>query len=175
MASGTLHSLPSPVTRRNQKTVKSEWFEVLRKTREAEGEVGEMHSWLASRNTGTATDDDDPGQWSGAMRWSKREVVTELGGVLKLGLPRGESGDVPPVHAGFTRLKFGHPAAVANVSRAREEMVLDEDEEEEGDYDARMGRDADDLERRGGAASRMAEKALEGERGWLGDDAIDDF
>jgi len=84
MAAGTLHSLPSPVLRKHQKTVKSEWFDVLRKTKEAGDQVEGIQSWLTSRLTGDVHNSDV------GTHWTKYLVETELGGVLKLGLPCGE-------------------------------------------------------------------------------------
>ncbi|KAF7318936.1 hypothetical protein HMN09_00229400 [Mycena chlorophos] len=80
LALGTLHSLPSPVPRRSQKSFKPQFFDFLAKEKDAWDAVREVRGWImgvgASDREGT-----DPGRVLG--RWSRSEVVTELGGVLK--------------------------------------------------------------------------------------------
>lgn len=61
---GTLHSLPCPVTRRGQKILKPEFFEMLKREREAEEGI-ELVRRIFPRE-----------------RWSKAQVPTELGGWL---------------------------------------------------------------------------------------------
>lgn len=46
LALGTLHALPSPVPRRNQKPFKPAFFESLRREREAEDGVHDVQVWL---------------------------------------------------------------------------------------------------------------------------------
>ena len=69
-----MHSLPSPVPRRSQKIFKPEFFEVLKKSREAEESVMDTEEWLnyAAVN-----------ETEGGRRWAREEVVLELGGVLQ--------------------------------------------------------------------------------------------
>ena len=43
---GTLHSLPSPVERRNQKNYKPEFFDVLKRSRECEDGIRDTHQWI---------------------------------------------------------------------------------------------------------------------------------
>jgi cell cycle checkpoint protein len=47
---GTLHSLPSPVTRRSQKFFKPEWFEVAKREKEALDAVTDVREWMSSGN-----------------------------------------------------------------------------------------------------------------------------
>ncbi|KDQ11559.1 hypothetical protein BOTBODRAFT_189751 [Botryobasidium botryosum FD-172 SS1] len=82
---GVLHSLPTPVARRNQKIFKPEFFDHLRKTRDAEGVVADVVAWI---------------EGTSGVRWGEDEVSTELGGVLKFvdGAPRS--------HVAFTHLPY---------------------------------------------------------------------
>ena len=43
---GTLHSLPCPVVRRNQKPYKPEFFDVIKTEREAADSIVDVHDWL---------------------------------------------------------------------------------------------------------------------------------
>ncbi|EJD40741.1 P-loop containing nucleoside triphosphate hydrolase protein [Auricularia subglabra TFB-10046 SS5] len=78
---GVLHSLPTPVPRTGQKMYKPEFFETLRKTREAEGGARDVLAWLGSGSLG------------------HKETVTELGAVLRA------SGDAPSSHVLFSVIK----------------------------------------------------------------------
>lgn len=71
---GTLHSLPSPVSRRSQKIFKPEFFDVLKRTRESECCVADVEEWLNHAITDKA---------GGGRRWARDEIVLELGGILK--------------------------------------------------------------------------------------------
>lgn len=46
LALGTLHSLPSPVQRRNQKPYKPAFFEALQRERPAEDGLRDVQDWL---------------------------------------------------------------------------------------------------------------------------------
>lgn len=81
MARGALDALPSPVSRRNQKTVKSEWFDVQRRTGAATEEVSSLRSWLMAQSI-RANDGGSVG-----ARWTSHHIATELGKVISLGLP----------------------------------------------------------------------------------------
>ncbi|PSR78076.1 hypothetical protein PHLCEN_2v7593 [Hermanssonia centrifuga] len=43
---GTMHSLPTPVPRRNQKAYKPAFFDVLKRERESEDGIRDVHEWL---------------------------------------------------------------------------------------------------------------------------------
>ncbi|KAH8109931.1 P-loop containing nucleoside triphosphate hydrolase protein [Phellopilus nigrolimitatus] len=88
---GTLHALPTPVSRRSQKMYKPEFFEVLKKTRKADDAVGDVWRWL---------------QDSGSVRWAKAEIVQEMGAVLKAGKRVGDG--VPPAHSTFSTLIYAN-------------------------------------------------------------------
>jgi hypothetical protein len=49
---GTLHSLPTPVPRNNQKIVKPQFFEYLDKEKEAWEAVHSVRNWIIRRTTG---------------------------------------------------------------------------------------------------------------------------
>ena len=51
IALGTMHSLPSPVPRKGQRNYKPEFFDFLRKQREAEDGVSETLHWLRQVRT----------------------------------------------------------------------------------------------------------------------------
>ncbi|KAL5483394.1 RAD17 [Sanghuangporus weigelae] len=102
LALGTLHSLPSPVTRRGQKIYKAEFFDFLKKTRDAEDAVSDVSCWL---------------QESGSVRWSRDEIATEMGSVLKMQTRGSASGnlkdaiDPPASHSLFSAMTFSKPAS----------------------------------------------------------------
>lgn len=93
---GTLHSLPSPVARRGQKLFKPEFFETLNKTREIGDAVNDVWSWLRGR---------------GHIQWSRSEIATEMGTILKLKSQIQQSdndSDIPRTHSLFSSLPFAH-------------------------------------------------------------------
>lgn len=49
-SAGTLHSLPTPVPRRNQKLIKPEYFDVLERTKKAKEEAAAVRNWLFDRH-----------------------------------------------------------------------------------------------------------------------------
>jgi cell cycle checkpoint protein len=72
MTSGVIHALPSPVERRGQKMYKSDWFDIMKKTRDAEDAVERVRAVLEKLS--------DEGR-----RWGKDVIVRELSCVLKAG------------------------------------------------------------------------------------------
>jgi len=72
MTMGTLHSLPSPVTRRGQKNYKPEYFETLTKTKDAMHAVADIKMWLESGLS------DAP-----HATWPRQLIISELGTVLR--------------------------------------------------------------------------------------------
>ncbi|KAL5504857.1 RAD17 [Sanghuangporus vaninii] len=111
LALGTLHSLPSPVTRRGQKIFKPEFFDFLKKTRDAEDAVSDVLCWL---------------QESGSVRLSRDEIATEMGSILKMQTRGSASGnlkeliDAPASHSLFSALTF-------SKSASQKALALDED------------------------------------------------
>ncbi|KAJ7064870.1 Rad17 cell cycle checkpoint protein-domain-containing protein [Mycena amicta] len=95
LALGTLHSLPSPVPRRSQKSFKPQFFDFLTKEKEAWDAVRDVRGWIMG----------DPTQDHRVGTWTRAEVVTELGGVLKArdGMP---SNRAPASHRLFSSLQF---------------------------------------------------------------------
>ncbi|KAF9004565.1 Rad17 cell cycle checkpoint protein-domain-containing protein [Cyathus striatus] len=77
LAMGTLQALPTPMPRRGQKVFRPEYFDVLQKEKDAWDGVRDVRGWLvdsALRKEGS--------HWR-AGGWSRMDVVTELGAVLK--------------------------------------------------------------------------------------------
>ncbi|KAH9914163.1 Rad17-domain-containing protein [Epithele typhae] len=115
VALGTLHALPSPVPRRNQKPFKPAFFESLRRQRAAEEGVQSVQAWL---------------QRAGGMpsaKWAQREVALGAGTVLRLA---DGSARVPPAHRAFSRLDFHQQPASQSAELAEEGDVGDEVEVE---------------------------------------------
>ncbi|OCH87008.1 P-loop containing nucleoside triphosphate hydrolase protein [Obba rivulosa] len=105
LALSTLHSLPSPVVRRAQKPYKPAFFDALRRSRAAEGAVGDVLEWVLHSEEGRAGG------------WTREDVALRLGGVLKA---RARSGMyVPPVHKLFSWLEWSK--GVGNLSQLAED------------------------------------------------------
>ncbi|KAG6820461.1 hypothetical protein H0H93_000215 [Arthromyces matolae] len=147
---GTIHSLPSPVTRRSQTITKPVFFECLQKEKDAWEGVRDARGWALG--DGTGQNDVQSG-------WSHLQVATELGGVLNARdrVAKGESRP-PTSHRLFSNLKFsmGTSFGVAHT--------LDEKE-------AEMRRVDDD----DSVGSRPARRVDEVDGGWLEGDDIEDF
>ncbi|PFH51634.1 hypothetical protein AMATHDRAFT_2909 [Amanita thiersii Skay4041] len=100
LSMGTLHALPSPVTRRNQKFIKPQFFEYLENEKEAWDSVHDTRNWLA-HSANKSLDN----SWR-TCSWSGMEVALELGGVLKA-LERCHGTSRPPrTHQRFSRMEF---------------------------------------------------------------------
>lgn len=73
---GLLQSLPAPVPRKNQKLVKPEWFDILRRMKDAEQQIdgcrGSGYFW------GTAGSD------GSSLRQSQAVIATEFPSVIRL-------------------------------------------------------------------------------------------
>ncbi|KDQ24539.1 hypothetical protein PLEOSDRAFT_1107465 [Pleurotus ostreatus PC15] len=87
---GTLHSLPTPVTRRSQKFYKPAYFEQLKRERDTGCAVADVQGWLA----------DGPHNHS-TRALSKAVIATELGAVLK-------TRTAPRSHQLFTHMPFSY-------------------------------------------------------------------
>ena len=78
---GTLHSLPTPVERRNQKFFRPEFFDNLKKAKEAAEAIDDTRRWLTDVALGIGTL--EPRDSAPVAGWSRAEIATEIGGVLK--------------------------------------------------------------------------------------------
>ncbi|TFY52729.1 hypothetical protein EVJ58_g9851 [Rhodofomes roseus] len=144
----TLHSLPSPVQRRNQKPYKPVFFEKLQHEREAEDGLRDAQDWLLHNSE------------LGAGGWSRRDVALEVGGVLRA---RDVAGRAPLSHPLASLLMFwlyrqgtGSLVQLSEEGDGAPEDVPDEDEGE-------------------GSASRAATVEEPSVHGWLEDDDIEEF
>ncbi|KAG5636457.1 hypothetical protein H0H81_007964 [Sphagnurus paluster] len=143
---GTLHSLPSPVTRRDQKILKPMFFDALHREKLAWEGVRDARGWVLGDASGTSD------RHSG---WSYAEVALELGGVLRV---YDESGAIPrpPVsHRLFSKMRFGPAGSLGNVLGERDDPDLVEDT----DYVAPIARDM----------------RTDTDGGWLPTDDIEEF
>ncbi|KAI0916087.1 hypothetical protein AcV7_007186 [Taiwanofungus camphoratus] len=146
---GTLHSLPSPVVRRNQKPYKPDFFDALRSEREAEDGVRDVQAWLQCNV-----------EWR-AGGWNRRDIALELGAVLKAReLTGGNSAAAPTTHKLFTRLEFMKATTVPV------QLPEDGDGEQEPEL-------LDDEQGFGGVGYGGNEEGLGG--GWLEGDDIEEF
>ncbi|KZT63178.1 P-loop containing nucleoside triphosphate hydrolase protein [Daedalea quercina L-15889] len=151
LALSTLHSLPSPVQRRNQKPYKPVFFENLQRERDAEDGLRDVQDWLLRDVE------------FGAGAWSRRDVALELGGVLKArDLLGARPHSAPPTHRRFSRLEFSQGSGgLVQLSEEGDDAPEDVAEEDE---EAMHGC--------GRAAGSEDEPRA---RGWLSDDDIEDF
>lgn len=83
--------------RRSQKLYKPAFFDVLKRTREAEDAIGDVRLWMQEECVAQAQ--------MRAGGWTEGEVVVEAGAVLKACSMAGSSRRPPP-HASFSSLKF---------------------------------------------------------------------
>ncbi|KAF7368901.1 Rad17-domain-containing protein [Mycena venus] len=97
---GTLHSLPTPVPRRSQKLFKPEFFDYLTKEKDAWDAVRDVRGWIIE----DATSKEKEGWRLGG--WSRAEVVTGLGGVLKARDVKQMQPQAPMSHRLFSSLTF---------------------------------------------------------------------
>ncbi|KIM86641.1 hypothetical protein PILCRDRAFT_64773, partial [Piloderma croceum F 1598] len=115
---GTLHSLPSPVERRSQKFFKPEFFEVLKREREAGDGIEDVRRWLGGGEV-------DLGMEVG-RGWSRAEVAIELGGWLKakdrLGSSRSSNLLPPRTHRLFSNLTFSRTGSSGALLGERDEV-----------------------------------------------------
>ncbi|KAJ3740153.1 Rad17 cell cycle checkpoint protein-domain-containing protein [Lentinula detonsa] len=122
LALGTLHSLPTPVPRLNQKVCKPEFFDNLNKEKEAWEGVRDVRSWIIDQvcelcfrplacNLSFFQGSDNG--WN-ISAWTPTAIATELGGVLRArdvtssSMP-STTQKVPTGHRTFSRLRFAYP------------------------------------------------------------------
>ncbi|KAF8880655.1 Rad17 cell cycle checkpoint protein-domain-containing protein [Infundibulicybe gibba] len=119
LALGTLHSLPSPVTRRSQQYYKPEFFNTLRRGREAADGVADAQQWVLQDTTSPVS------VYRGG--WSQAQVALELGGVLKAydasgrSMPQGSR--PPPSHRLFSNMPFSHTDAARSQPLGEKDVV----------------------------------------------------
>ncbi|TFK24018.1 hypothetical protein FA15DRAFT_687660 [Coprinopsis marcescibilis] len=193
---GTIHSLPSPVVRRSQKTYKPEFFDVLQKEKDARDAVRATREWVVAEDMRL-----NP-EARRVCAWGANEVVLELGTILKLrdrGLgPVSVAGSTPttsppnqtptisaspanstnaPVTARLSRpprahrlftthLFTKHSSGSPGAAQVNERDAVDLDEGNNDEDDERGCTGA------GGGYSLEGEDA---EGGWLEGDDIEDF
>ncbi|KAG6918805.1 hypothetical protein DXG01_011557 [Tephrocybe rancida] len=148
---GTIHSLPSPVTRRSQKITKPLFFECLQSEKTAWEGVRDARGWALGDGTGQTE------QRSG---WSHAQVAVELGGVLKARDHASTEPSLRPPHSHrlFSTLKFalGASFGVAQNLDEKEVDISRADGEDDGSV-------------------RPLRRDMEAEGGWLDSDDIEDF
>ncbi|KAF7377832.1 Rad17-domain-containing protein [Mycena sanguinolenta] len=98
---GTLHSLPTPVPRRSQKLFKPEFFDYLTKEKDAWDAVRDVRGWIVEDATLKANE----GWRLGG--WSRAEVATGLGAVLKARDVKQAQPQAPVSHRLFSSLIYG--------------------------------------------------------------------
>ncbi|KAJ7856757.1 Rad17 cell cycle checkpoint protein-domain-containing protein [Mycena olivaceomarginata] len=153
---GTLHSLPSPVPRRGQKLFKPEFFDYLTKEKDAWDAVRDVRGWIVE----DAVARENEGWRLGG--WSRTEVATGLGGVLKARDAKQTQTQAPGSHRLFSSLPFVSGGDSRGLSQLGE-----------GDLPPSDNVDVpDDGGARGGWAH--VEDVDEG-GGWLDSDDIEDF
>ncbi|KAF7325912.1 hypothetical protein MKEN_00442000 [Mycena kentingensis (nom. inval.)] len=169
LALGTLHSLPSPVPRKNQKPFKPQFFDFLAKEKDAWEAVRDVRGWIMGGRQEAEAD-------SRVGSWSRFEVVTELGGVLKAldaqGLSMSQSRSqsqsrprAPPTHRLFSRLQW--TADGGPLSQLGEADVPGALNDREGEADASFSAGGWDVD-------VGAETSKQG-GGWLDGDDIEEW
>ncbi|KAG8892061.1 Cell cycle checkpoint protein rad17, partial [Tulasnella sp. 417] len=174
---GTLHALPSPVSRRGQKTFKPEFFDVLNKTKDADRSLEDVRCWLEGMRVGSGGGEEGEdgvregggGVMGGGGAWGKDVVVKEMGKVLDGLVRSGRALTLPPTYTSFASLPFSlrtksNAVAADEDDTGEQEQVNEEEDEEEVKLLAEAGARA--LE----AAEKEKERAR---KGWLSDDDID--
>ncbi|KAG8957192.1 Cell cycle checkpoint protein rad17 [Tulasnella sp. 419] len=172
---GTLHALPSPVERRGQKNFKPNFFEVLKKKRDAEDGVADVRTWL--ENAEVADEEikhggGGHGGWGG--QWTNNSIVCELGGVLKSLNARGAP---PRTHQAFSSMQWDLRDPSMILKYAEDDEPLDRAEglanrdpaEEEEERQQRLKALIGD--KKGKDESQVSKE----QHGWLSDDDIEDF
>ncbi|KLO11926.1 Rad17-domain-containing protein [Schizopora paradoxa] len=153
---GSLHALPSPVPRRSQKLYKPAFFDVLKRTREAEEAVSDVRLWMQ--------EDCVSHSQMRAGGWTNMDVAIESGGVLKAYNSKG-SERRPPPHAAFSHLK------VASSSGADGGVL--EDNEVEYDQSFALAIDGNEVRSHRKNQINLADEEARGS--WLEADDIEDF
>ncbi|KAJ7148866.1 hypothetical protein C8R46DRAFT_1311007 [Mycena filopes] len=163
---GTLHSLPSPVPRRSQKMFKPEFFEYLNKEKDAWEAVRDVRGWIVGDGASTTINEEGSDDPAPLGTWSRAEVVTGLGAVLKArDLKSGNAGPrAPASHRLFSSLPF---ANAENRARPLGEGDVT------GDGDGEVPGEEGDEEGLAGGWGGEGERERDG--GWLEGDEIEEF
>ncbi|CAK5274318.1 unnamed protein product [Mycena citricolor] len=149
---GTLHSLPTPVSRRGQKLFKPEFFDFLSKEKAAWDSVRDVRSWIGQ---------DAPHKEGGEpASWSRTEVAVQLGTVLKNRDKFNSNMKGPASHRLFSTFSFGDDKLRAKPLGEGDELDSEDALLLEDEAGTRGGWDAE-------------EDVFDG--GWLKDDEIQDF
>ncbi|KAG5734157.1 Cell cycle checkpoint protein RAD17 [Termitomyces sp. T112] len=148
---GTIHSLPSPVTRRSQTITKPVFFDCLQREKNAWEGVRDARGWALGDGT------DQTNLRSG---WSHSQVATELGGVLNARdqVAEGFLRRPPISHRLFSILKFSLGSQFGFTQSLDEKEV--DTPRVDGDDDASLWLPRRDVEKEGG---------------WLESDDIEEF
>ncbi|KAE9386945.1 Rad17-domain-containing protein [Gymnopus androsaceus JB14] len=169
LALGTLHSLPTPVPRLNQKVYKPEFFDNLKKEKEAWEGVRDVRSWIVDQGAESGWD-------LGA--WTPRAIATDLGGVLRArdaaSSSSGSAGQrVPPRHRTFSSLKFIYPKS--DMKSAGKEQLGETDDGEPYSEGAIVLEEQQEMGmwQDGNGSEPVMSKAEAG--GWLEGDDIEDL
>ncbi|KAK7029736.1 Rad17-domain-containing protein [Favolaschia claudopus] len=129
---GTLHSLPTPVPRRNQKLFKPEFFDYLAKEKDAWDAVRDVRGWIVEDATLKASEGWQLGGWSGA------DVVLGLGGVLKARDAKHTQPQAPSSHRMFSSLTFASggngPHQLGEGDLPSDNVDIPEDEDGRGGW-----------------------------------------
>lgn len=153
---GTLHSLPSPVTRRSQKIFKPAFFDCLQREKDAWEGVRDTQAWIAAGQTNGA------GFASSTAGWSPTEVAMELGGVLRAKDTLGSTTLPPPgSHQLFSKLSFMFGKSFGNMDMLNE-----------SDLGGRANRSYEEEEDQ---VSWTCKHQEYDEEGWLESDDIEEF
>ncbi|OSD07710.1 Rad17-domain-containing protein [Trametes coccinea BRFM310] len=113
---GTMHALPSPVPRRNQKPYKPAFFEALRRQNDTEDGVRDVQLWLQQ------------GSELAVPGWTQRDVVLGVGTVLRAQDRLATSGSrprPPPTHRLFSTLEFSRDGVNAGELAEEDDVTLD--------------------------------------------------
>ncbi|GJE92350.1 Rad17-domain-containing protein [Phanerochaete sordida] len=165
---GTLHALPTPVPRRGQRNYKPEFFDFLRKQREAEENVAETLGWLRQvrpqspfHSSPFLTKSQSEASAGG---WTARDVALELPALLKAmdlrPAPAHAARARPPQgHRTFSSMRwvYGAGSAAQLADEADEVPVEDAAEDVGAPEDAPL----------------VVKESVTG--GWLEEDDIEDF
>ncbi|KAF5391137.1 hypothetical protein D9757_003028 [Collybiopsis confluens] len=168
IALGTLHSLPTPVPRRNQKVFKPDYFENLNKEKDAWAGVRDVQGWIHEQGS-------DHG-WN-LSAWTPRAIATELSGILRcqdasFPLSQGPSERIPTSHQKFSSLKFAYPRADQR-SLGQEQLNEGDEGEPYSDGPTVLHEQQDiGMWQGGNDDARVASRAEAG--GWLESDDIEE-
>ncbi|KAG6868583.1 hypothetical protein C0993_000848 [Termitomyces sp. T159_Od127] len=149
---GTIHSLPSPVTRRSQTITKPVFFDCLQKEKNAWEGVRDARGWALG--DGTSQTDLRSG-------WSHSQVAVELGGLLNAReqMTGGSLPRPPSSHRLFSSLKFSSGSHFG-LTQSLDEKDVEIPRMNDGDGDDSLW---------------LPRRDVEADGGWLESDDIEEF